>query len=124
MCSGFGTVICGCIKEASVMVVGTIDGFYPDFFEIFAVLALLVFASIFGIGVISVLLEKNKEHLVYSGFLLANLIPSFVMAQVFYGETISEFYSAVGTLWLNVVGSILISQAKEVETKDISFFKS
>ncbi|OMJ89928.1 hypothetical protein SteCoe_7816 [Stentor coeruleus] len=115
MCSGFGTVISLGLKEISVMVNGTLDGIYPSIVDVFMVFGVLIIGSFIQCGITKLLLEKYRQHIVFSGYYLFNVLASFIAAQVIFTENFNEIKVCFVSIGLAAIGALMICSDEYAE---------
>ena len=119
MCSGFGVEISCCLKEFSVMIIGTLDGFYPNFMEIIIVCGILVVSIIAQSIIISVMIEFYSAHKVYAAYYLTNVIAGFIAALGLFGEVLEDFNVSLSSLIIVVIANLMILKVKILQTKEL-----
>ena len=119
MCSGFGTIISACLKEFSLMVLGTLDGYYPNFIEILTMSGIFIISILIQATFISILLEKFNEYKVYTGYYLTNFLAGFITSQIIFGELLYEFNIGIISLLLGTIASLMMANEEIVDNNKL-----
>lgn len=119
ICSGFGTVISCCFKEISVVVLGTLDGFYPTLIDLLVLSGVLLISLLSQMTISSILLEKYQACQVYSGYFLTNLLFCFLASQLVFEEVLNNFELGYFTLVVSVIGALIMTLENTLESSKL-----
>jgi hypothetical protein len=119
MCSGFGSVISVCLKEISIMINGTLDGIYPSAVDIITILGIIIIASCIQCTIIKLLLRKYKQHVVYAGYYLLNILASFIFAQILFEEVYKEFKICFISIAIAVTAALMLGNDDFIDTNKL-----
>ena len=102
-----------------MMVLNSLDGYYPSMIEIIVTLEVLVMAWLFQIGITNALLTSFPRHSVYSGYYLGNIACGFFIGPIVFGETLNELPLRIGSCSAAALGAFLATLAKGTEISKV-----